>query len=507
MSQGIGYRFARVSAVSGVSTVLSIGLQLVSVPVCLRFWGSDTYGRWLAINAAFMLLRTMDGGYINYVGNKLNILFHSDEQALRSTMASAVWGVAILGALQLGALIVLYLTDTMGMVLGAKTGAVGSLQPFLALAVLCISWIFTGSYLGIIHRFLIPTGMMYQAAWWTMALQLAQFCALIAAAVCGLNLLQTAVLFAACQAGIYLASAYYIKMKLPAFYPWWRRPDRSVGIRDLLRSVPFTASGALQQAGVSGMVVAVSSIIGPVAVPAFATVRTLSNLWTTLIATFTAPLLPEVVRFHARSEADKLASVQRAHWVLIAVVVDLSIMLAYPFLGTAYGIWTGHRLPLDRSLLCLLLAALPLAGMSALVGVYLTGINRFDYVFVCATLRGAVALVLGIVLMPSHGLAGLGMSVFVAEVAVLAYSLRQFFARREHVLRTAGRALAGWHWLPTVATVGFLLLESANMASSGLVYGVCLGLALMGSGLAWSRLDAGVRNRAYELLSLLSRTK
>ena len=58
--QGIEYRAVRVSMVTGLSTFLSVAFQLVSVPVCLHYWGQTTYGHWLALFAAFQLIRSLD---------------------------------------------------------------------------------------------------------------------------------------------------------------------------------------------------------------------------------------------------------------------------------------------------------------------------------------------------------------------------------------------------------------------------------------------------------------
>lgn len=41
---GIEHRAAKISLVTGLSTLLSVGIQLVSVPICLKYWGKETYG-------------------------------------------------------------------------------------------------------------------------------------------------------------------------------------------------------------------------------------------------------------------------------------------------------------------------------------------------------------------------------------------------------------------------------------------------------------------------------
>ena len=95
MSSGaVETRAAKVAFASGLSTFLSVALQLLSVPVCLRYWGNETYGLWLALFSLFNVLRTLDGGYSAYVGNELNLLYHRDPDALRKTLASGIAGAS-----------------------------------------------------------------------------------------------------------------------------------------------------------------------------------------------------------------------------------------------------------------------------------------------------------------------------------------------------------------------------------------------------------------------------
>ena len=83
----IEHRAAKISLVNGLSTLLTLVFQLVSVPVCLKYWGKESYGSWLALLSAFMMLRALDGGFVAYVGNKLNYLYHQNTDALREHLA------------------------------------------------------------------------------------------------------------------------------------------------------------------------------------------------------------------------------------------------------------------------------------------------------------------------------------------------------------------------------------------------------------------------------------
>ena len=236
-SGGIEHRAAKVSLVTGLLTVLSIAFQLITVPVCLKFWGQETYGSWLALFAAFMLLRSLDAGYVAYVGNKLNQLYHQNTQALRRHLSSAVTGIALIGGLQLALSVGALVSDQLAAMLGMAADETSGFLDRAGLLVLMISWVLTGSYLGIVHRLLIPAGLMYQAAWWSMVFQVSQFAAIMTAALLRLGMLQTSLLFALSQLVIYVASAVYVRQKLPAYYPWWEGARVSTGLKDLGHSM------------------------------------------------------------------------------------------------------------------------------------------------------------------------------------------------------------------------------------------------------------------------------
>src|SRR5687767_10330113 len=102
MSTGaVEVRAAKATLAAVLSMGLSVALQLISVPVCIRYWGEHTYGLWLALIALANLCRTFDFGFTAYVGNELNLLHHRDPHELRRRLAAAVWGALAVGAIEL----------------------------------------------------------------------------------------------------------------------------------------------------------------------------------------------------------------------------------------------------------------------------------------------------------------------------------------------------------------------------------------------------------------------
>lgn len=501
MSTGsVEHRAAKVSLVTGTSTILSIILQLVSVPVCLHFWGAKGYGAWLAIFAASTLMRTVDGGYVTYAGNRLNLLYHQDRQELRRVLAAGSLGLGVLGLLQLALLALVMAFDGLGWLLGDAALA-GSSNARAALVVLVVSWVLSGSYVGLIHRLMVPAGLLYQSAWWSMAFQALVFVAIMIAAALRLDLLGTSLLVAGVQAGIYIASADYLRRRLPEFFPWWRAPTWRLAAADLRGSLTFTFSGFMQQATTNGMVLVVSGVLGAAVVPAFTTVRTLANLWTNVTTTLTSPLLPDMVRLHANHQPTKLLTLAKAHAWLLGTLVNLGILVSLPLLAWAYGLWTHGELRLDARLLAGLLAGILLANAGSFMSTYLAGINHVRAVRAIALLRGFVSLIVAWLLLPVIGLAAAGVGIMAAEALCFMAIAGHYFPQSVGHAGGGARSSAttGWSLAGLVATLALIGTSAALGRVPTIPLLLALALVLLSSWRGWKSIDEAVRLRLLGL--------
>ena len=495
-------RAARVSFVTGLSTLLAVGLQMISVPVCIHYWGKETYGTWLALFSAFMLLRSLDGGYVIYVGNELNCLYHRNAEALREHLASAIIGIVIIGVLQMSLAAGTLIFSALSILLGVSAGHSADATARLGLVTLMLSWVLTGSYLGLVHRLLIPAGLMHRAAWWAMGFQVCQFAAIMVSAVLRLTMLQTSGLFAASQVLIYAGSALYVRRVMPAFSPWLHRVNARVGLRDLRRSLSVAASTMLQQGVVNGAVLLISASVGPVAVPVFTTVRTLTNLWVTVTTVLSSPLLPEVVRIHAAGEARKLAALNRVYWVVVGTLVNLGALLSYPLIPALYGQWTAHAVHLDLPLLCLLLGSVVVANSAALMALHLNGINSLRIVLTSSIVRAVLALGGGAIGLRYHGLMGLGVAIVCGEIAAALMIARHFLKYEASV---EGEPISAGEFGPVLLSTGSALLffigAGLGWRSYGLPWPAAIAGVVLAASWGWKKMEPELQVRVQAMLS------
>lgn len=413
---GIEFRVAKVSAVQAITTIFSVFFQLISVPICLRYWGAKDYGHWLVIFAAFQIIRSFDAGFVSYVGNQLNILYNLDREKLREHLSSAIVGILLISVFQLTFAIGVIYSERLAALLGFSELKTNDVHGIIGLFILVGSWVLTGSYIGILNRLFIPVGMMYEAAWWNMAFQICNFFAIMVSAINDFNIVVTSVFFALSQSAIYLFSAYYFKLKKPEFFPLNFRFKIKTGLYDLKKSLWLAASNIVQGLTVNGTIVIVASVAGSAVVPVFTTIRTLANLWTNVTSVLTAPLLPDVVRFYTHNELRKLAITVETYWVVVGFAVNIGILLSYPILSLVFSYWTTGKIVLDNTLLSCLLSAVVTANFTGLISLHFNGINSVRIVFFLNSLKAVVSLPVGVFFYNYLGISSFGLGIFLAEI-------------------------------------------------------------------------------------------
>jgi O-antigen/teichoic acid export membrane protein len=407
-----------------------------------------------------------------------------------------VFGIMIISFLQLALAAGTLMLDPLSAMLGMSGGHTEGLTAKVGLLALMMSWALTGSYLGIVHRLLIPAGLMYQAAWWAMEFQICQFGAMMVAAVLRLNMLQTSLLFALSQFGSYVASALYVRRALPAFSPWLTGSKARVGFSDLGRSLFLTTSNLIQQSATNGAVLLVSALAGPVAVPVFTTVRTLTNLWTSVTTVLSTPLLPDVVRLYAKGEVQKLVAVNRAFWVLVGSAVNLGALLSYPLIPFLYGQWTAHGVALDQPLLCLLLGSVVVANAGALMALHLNGINSVRIVLGASVARAVFGLGGGALGFTRYGLTSFGLGILAGEIVATLMTTRYFV---KHEVNAKGSQITPSDFGPVSLSTGSVLLFFIGAGLGWWSVGSVWLLAVIGvvaaSVWGWKNLESDLQSR------------
>ena len=129
-----------------ISFALGFIQAILLVPILLTFWGNESYGIWLVLNAGYIILQTLDSGQQSFIGNEFNIKFFSDKKDLRIVLASSLRIAFLIGIFQLLIVFFLILTNTSHLFLGLDAISVEKEYLAICLLLLVISWISSGTY-------------------------------------------------------------------------------------------------------------------------------------------------------------------------------------------------------------------------------------------------------------------------------------------------------------------------------------------------------------------------
>lgn len=500
-NSSIQHRAVRNSFVGLISFILSLAQTIVLVPVLLKYWGSEKYGVWLALYAGFSLLQSLDTGHINYIGNKINITYHTDRSELKKTLASSFFMAVIIGIAQIFLVILLILLNYLPDFIGIDSITLAKYDVPYSLIILITFWFISGSMGGILHKLMVPSGFYYQAQWWGVLYRFCQFLSIVIVATAGGSILSASIFYVLVQMIVYGLTFLYIKRKIPNFYPWWHGAELKIAFQNFKNSLVLTFNSFIQQLNNNGLVLLISSLFASIMLPVFTTIRTMTNTALSITNLLISSILPDFVRYHTAQEKDKLNSVFTANWFFSGVIVNISIMLVIPFADTIFTIWTKGLIIFDFKLFISLAASISMINFGAGLYSYLFAINSLRAILVITITRVIVLFVFSYYLSGLMGLAGIGVAVLISEIfssLILPYFyvqkiLKSFEGSLD--VRTSFSALG--------STMIILILTTysiSGMEFNYYIWVIALSLVILNYIINWLFLDKEVKERSVSLI-------
>lgn len=411
----VAQRAVRGSIASAISFFLSLAQTLLLVPVLLQSWGAERYGLWLALQSLYGLIIVLDTGHQTYVGNEFLRLFPTDRGRLRSTLAAGLLGALLLGTFQLA--VVLGLTFS-----GALPWALGQGDQTLpddagsVLVLLLVVWIVLGSAGGVLGRLYPAAGQYARSIWLGVASRLLVTGALATAAFAGAGIFE-AVLVSSIITLAYVVFLWRdLRRRFSNLYPFWQGARLREATKNIAHSVVLTGCALLVQLQQHGIIFVLSGQVGLAVIPAYTTTRTLANVFTQAASIVTGPLMPEMVRFSAMKQHQKLADTVRSIWFVTGVPVNFGLCLGLPLYEVLYTTWTRGKMPFDGALFALLAGAISVRCIGAPLTALLAGLNALRAQVWINAAQSAVVLGALLLAAPHWGVRAAGVAVALGEV-------------------------------------------------------------------------------------------
>jgi O-antigen/teichoic acid export membrane protein len=402
----------------GVATLI----QLVSVPIFLRHWGTDLYGAWLLLNSIPSYFALSDIGFGSTAGNEMTMLMAAGrrEEALdvfQSVLALTTVVSSALGALFL--LLVWFLPFDSWL----HIGAISRYDTRLVVLLLVLSTL------------LSMQETLYQAAFRCVAkyvygtflkslILLVSFLAVTAGVLCGGNVVLTAAVYF----GINAVGTLLLWVALRREVPWIRFGFAHARWQTLKRlalpSVSFMALPVGNSLNLQGMLLVVGHVLGPVAVVIFSTARTVSRVAVQFMMMISNTIWPEMSTAVGAQDWQLARAIHRRA-CQVSMASGLAIVVAMLAIGPwIWRRWTVHQFPTDTVLLDLMLLLVIFSSLWLTSMTALTATNRHQRVALAYLVITSLSLALAWALARSSGLRGVAVALIGGEILMALIVLR-----------------------------------------------------------------------------------
>ncbi len=422
LSSAASQRLVRAVGATALYPIVTAVIQLVSVPVFLRFWGPSLYGEWLLLSTVPWYLSLSDMGFASVAGNDMTMRVAAGDRAgaLRSFQSAWIMICAIsvaVGALAAGGVYVLPLRRWLNLavmpprefdavLLLLSVYALGTLQTNLASSGFrCVGNYASGALLLNLVRLVEALGSAAAVTFGARPLWVAAF--LVVARWCGQLLM------------------YVVMRRRSPWIHWGWAYANAASIRDIARpALAFMAFPVGNALSIQGMLLVVGIVLGPVAVAIFSTTRTLTRGGFMILDTVRSSIWPELsMAFGAAnwSYARKLhgKACQAALLLCAAAVLFLAV-----FGRRIYLLWTHGTLTFDPVLFNVLLVVVIANSLWYASSAATLACNAHQRIAVVYLVATTAALVLAYLSLSRMGLVGPALALLAIEIPMTGYVLR-----------------------------------------------------------------------------------
>lgn len=421
-TNSIRRRLVRGLSASICGPLVSIVIQLVSLPIFLKIWGAGLYGEWLILSSLPTYLALSDVGFGSVAGNDMTFRVAGGDHTGALETFHTTWTLISSCSLLLGVIVFVVIIG-----LPIPTWLhLHSIAPFpaqKAMIMLCV-YALLSLQTGLIQSAFRCDNHYATGMWLINALRLSE-----ASVATVTVLLHGSVLMVA---GSYLVlrvlgTAAMIGI-LRKKSPWLRY---GISHASLARArklwVPafaYAAFPAGNAVSLQGIVFVAGMTLGPVAAAAFATMRTLSRAGFQVMEAIKNSVWPELsVAYGTRD----LALARRLHRIACQAALWLSVLLALVFWfvgGRVFAYWTHGRLSCDPTAfrwLVIVAVANSFWYTSSVVTIAANAHTRMATLYLGGTFT---SVLLARFLMPHFGLAGAAMSLLAIDMTMGWYVIR-----------------------------------------------------------------------------------
>jgi len=401
---------------SALGPGVTLLVQLANVPVMLRLWGPELYGEWLMLSAIPTYLLLSDLGFGNVAGSAMTMSVHAGDRAGARRIFQSTTALVSLSSLILAAVAVTFiLLLPLQKIFSLRAMPLSEARATLLLLCLNCLVILQWSVLMSAYR---ATGRYARGMLIVNLIRIVEGAGIFV------------ILFthgrpealAAYMLVVSLLGTIWLVIQHTRYAPWLRMGVREAHwgtLRGLVRpAFAFMAFPACAAISTQGMTLVIGFTLGPLAVALFNPMRTLSRIPLQLTDAIKNSAWPELSAAFGRNDQPLARRLHRGAFqasLLIAAALTVVLWFVGPF---AFRLWVHGRMVIALLPFHLLLVEVFVNSLWNTSSSVAMSVNRHERVSLWYLVFSVLSIVIVAVLSRYIGLAGVGVGMLVADLAM-----------------------------------------------------------------------------------------
>lgn len=361
----------------------------------LMHWGAELFCFWAIILSARAIVLFLSDGFVRYIVNRYNLLFHVDESAAAKILAS---GISFLIVFSAGLCLLISILFLLFPALNSFVFATEN-QLFGYLPFCLVSYIIAASVQNV-QRMYAGTKEVRGWIWHNMVFEVVLLLLeiLLLAFILKADATFSSAVFA--DSSLIVMVALFYLLHLSVKYPLkglMHRANIAEGAKDFAKATQLYASNFFEKLSTDGLVLFLSFFrFDKAAIALFATVRTIVNTpllaQNLLLNTYT----PEMQKHFSLRDTEAFGKLLNFIRLRVAPVLCLGIVLLLPIYEPVFNYWTKGEIVYNDTfmIIMLIMAVFNLYGLS--YSFVLKGVNALPQMFV-VMLAKSLLLLMGFV--------------------------------------------------------------------------------------------------------------
>ena len=417
--------FKRILAALGANVfaqVITLVIQILVVPVFLKYWGQNIYGEWLVLMALPSYL-VVSGSGIGYVsGNRIQMHIAANKAREALAVYQSAW-VFVTGLSLL--LLVIIIPVLWFLPVHSWLNVSNITIPEVRLALLFLTlYMLLNLQIEIFGGVFRAAGQFVRGTYIFNFQRIFESVVVIGLVLAGFKVVAVAMAYFLVKFLGILFILYDLR-KVRWFSLGFKHAKLSLMRSELFPTVSFMGFPIGNALIVQGMTTVVGIQLGPAAVVQFSVMRTMINLVKQFASTIYYSIYPELTGLLATNNVTTAKNLHRYAFQVTLWFVVLSTLGLFVLGDWIIFYWTGGRVALDHKMfLLLLITTIPNATwvMSSFIPI---SINKHSGIAIIFIFIASISLMVAYFLAPYIGLLAVPAALFITDFFMLAVVLKQ----------------------------------------------------------------------------------